>query len=162
MNHISLRQPRLEDGPALHVLIAECPPLDLNSAYAYHLIGAHFAETSVVAEADNQLLGAITAYLPPQEADCLFVWQVAVHERGRGQGLAARMLDHLVERHEELHGRKLRCLKTTIGPSNEASHRLFARLAENRQARIQCSPFIAAEACGAGHEAEELVTIDFP
>lgn len=37
-DYIVLRPPERKDGAALHDLIASCPPLDLNSRYAYLLL----------------------------------------------------------------------------------------------------------------------------
>ncbi|TVR42105.1 MAG: diaminobutyrate acetyltransferase [Planctomycetota bacterium] len=154
MAHIRLRAPTISDGPALHSLIAACPPLDVNSAYAYHLIGWHHSDTSIAAEDDEGLVGAVTAYRHPKHPQTLFVWQVAVHERGRGQGLAVRMMESLLARLPEITR-----LETTIGPSNRASHALFTRLADNFESQIHCEALIPAEACGLGHEAEDLVSV---
>ena len=126
-DRLTLRQPRRRDGAVLHDLVAACPPLDLNSRYAYLLLCEHHAATSVVAECDGELVGAITAYIPPAHPDTLFVWQVAVAERMRGQSLGTRMLEHLLQRCMRMRG--LRWMETTISPSNRASHQLFTRFA---------------------------------
>ena len=87
-NHQAVIRPvQKQDGAALHDLIAACPPLDLNSRYAYLLLCHHHAQTSVVAELDGVLVGAITAYIPPIQPDTLFVWQVAVAPASRGNSL---------------------------------------------------------------------------
>ena len=48
-----LRPPTPADGAALHALIRNSPPLDLNSCYAYLLHGLHFADTCVLAAAED-------------------------------------------------------------------------------------------------------------
>jgi hypothetical protein len=45
-----LREPGAADGPALHALVEQCPPLDPNSRYCNLLQITHFAGTAVVAE----------------------------------------------------------------------------------------------------------------
>ena len=87
---ITLRKPTKDDGYRLHQLVAECPPLDPNSIYCNLLQCSHFAETGVAAEKGGDLVGFISGYIPPQQPETVFVWQVAVHEKGRGQGLAKR------------------------------------------------------------------------
>ncbi|MHC5068213.1 MAG: GNAT family N-acetyltransferase, partial [Planctomycetota bacterium] len=57
----------------------------------------HFAHTSVVASVGPDLIGAVTAYRVPDDPTTLFVWQVAVSDAARGQGLAGRMLQFLVQ-----------------------------------------------------------------
>jgi L-2,4-diaminobutyric acid acetyltransferase len=157
-SNLILRQPQQQDGSALHRLIEACPPLDLNSRYAYLLLCWHHAQTSVVAEVDGALVGAITAYIPPAQPDTLFVWQVAVAAPQRGQGLGTRMLQYLLE--TSVRPGKLRWLETTISPSNEASHKLFTGFAMQHDAGCSMAVHFTAEDFGeSNHEEERLYKI---
>jgi L-2,4-diaminobutyric acid acetyltransferase len=129
-----LRTPSADDGPALHHLIASCPPLDRNSRYCNLLQVTHFADTAVVADRGGVLQGSVTGYLVPGAPDTLFIWQVAVHEQARGQGLATRMIEEIAGR--EI-CRSVRWLETTIDPDNAASWRAFQKFAEARGAPAQ-------------------------
>lgn len=151
-----LREPGPNEGQRLHDLIRHAPPLDLNSAYCYFLLARHFRETCVVAECGGELAGCVTAYLRPDEPGTLFVWQVAVREDHRGQGLAGRMLDALLARPA---CREVRYLETTVGPTNHASRRCFERLAEG--CSVRQLPFLEPNHFGpdAQHEAEVLLRI---
>lgn len=153
-----LRAPRLADGAAIHRLIADCPPLDLNSLYAYLLLCEHHSPTCVVAEsAGGSIDGFISAYQPPGRPDVLFVWQVAVHERARGQKLARAMLSDLLRR-DELS--QIRHLETTVGPDNQASRRTFAGLAAELGAHISEQPYFDRQVFGgADHDDEMLLKI---
>ena len=158
---ILFREPRLEDGAKVYALIRACPPLDVNSAYAYFLLSDHFRQTTVVAESEGRLVGCITAYLRPDQPDVVFVWQVAVHADARGQGLARRMLDEVANRPAVANAK---WMETTISPSNAPSRRLFASWAESRQVPIEESAYLTPEhfqpAGGdASHEAECLFRI---
>src|SRR6187431_2111779 len=93
-----LRPPRGTDAIGIRDLVAETGVLDLNSTYAYLLLSTDFAETSIVADVDGRLQGFITGYRPPQRPDVLFVWQVAVAPSAQRGGLAAAMLDAVVDR----------------------------------------------------------------
>src|SRR6056297_3980112 len=84
---VILRIPAADDGPALHELIAACPPLDENSRYCNLLQVSYFARTAVVAELDGKIVGSITGFIKPDDPATLFIWQVAVHERARGRAL---------------------------------------------------------------------------
>lgn len=157
-SRLTLRQPQQSDGAALHRLIAACPPLDLNSLYAYLLLCLHHAQTSVVAEVDGLLVGAITAYIPPAQPDTLFVWQVAVAPQQRGQGLGKRMLQHLLQ--DCIAPRRLRWMETTISPDNAASDHLFTRFALQHDAGCTIATLFDAAAFGeSGHEEERLYKI---
>jgi L-2,4-diaminobutyric acid acetyltransferase len=153
-----IRPVQKQDGAALHDLIAACPPLDLNSRYAYLLLCHHHAQTSVVAELNGALVGAVTAYIPPTQPDTLFVWQVAVTETSRGQQLGQRMLEYLLQ--ETCVPHQLRWIETTISPDNAASHKLFTKFASQRDAGCSITTLFTAENFGeSGHEEERLYKI---
>jgi L-2,4-diaminobutyric acid acetyltransferase len=131
-----LRRPVAEDGAALHALIASCPPLDTNSMYCNLLQCTHFAATSVVADRNGKLLAAVSGYLVPGREDTLFIWQVAVGEDARGQGLAGRMLNEILSRPE---CQAVSYIETTVTASNAASWALFEGFARRAGAPLQRS-----------------------
>ena len=152
-----LREPRISDGAAIHRLVRACPPLDLNSPYAYLLLCAHHAASCVVAEGADGLDGFVSAYRPPAQPDTVFVWQVAVAAAARGQGLARRMLEHLLAR-PALAG--CRWLETTVTPSNAASRRVFEKLAQGLDACCAERSFFSKEDFqDPHHEPEMLIRI---
>ncbi len=153
---VELRPPAIEDGPAIHSLISRCPPLDLNSPYAYLLLCRHFPETCVVAAGEGGIDGFVSAYIPPAQPDTLFIWQVAVDARRRGQGLGLRMLQSLLERPALKH---VAFIEATVGPGNQASRAMFAAWARRLDAPLNESPLFAASLFGAGHEEECLLRL---
>jgi L-2,4-diaminobutyric acid acetyltransferase len=155
---IILRMPAADEGYAIHRLIADSPPLDLNTVYSYYLLSKHFSETCVVAAHEGRVAGFLSAYLIPKRADALFVWQVVVSKELRGQRVAWRMLEALLER---LDGQGLQYVEATVNPSNAASRGLFERLARKRGTQLEEELFLGAEAFGpAGdHESEILLRI---
>lgn len=152
-----LREPRIIDGAAIHRLVRACPPLDLNSPYAYLLLCAHHAGSCVLAEQDGEITGFVSAYRIPDQADTVFIWQVVVAAAARGQGLALRMLEHLLAR-PALAG--CRWLETTVTPSNAASRRVFETLATRLNARCAERSFFSKEDFqDPHHEPEMLIRI---
>ncbi|WP_178861353.1 diaminobutyrate acetyltransferase [Thiomicrorhabdus cannonii] len=154
---IYFRQPTPADGAAIFELVKACPPLDLNSRYLYFLLADHFAASCMLAEQDGKVVGFVSSYFPPNQADALFIWQVAVHPHAQGQGIAVRLLESLVARQSP--GRIKRLL-TTISPSNQASQALFKSFAKRHAFDIATCPYLQAEDFGSeGHEAEILYTL---
>lgn len=152
-----LRTPLRTDAYHIHSLIRQCPPLDLNSIYAYLLIAEHFSATSVVAEEADQIAGFVSAYFPPDSPDTLFVWQVAVHERARGRQLGRRMLEHILERPS---ASAARFVDATVGPENGPSRHLFHTLARRRNVAIHESALYGHVLFGpAAHDDENLIRI---
>lgn len=154
---IRLSTPRVGDGAAIHRLVAACPPLDLNSVYAYLLLCAHFPETCVRAARGEETVGFVSAYRPPREPAVLFVWQVAVAAAERGRGLGRRMLRALLARPAAA---QCTYLETTVSPSNAPSLTMFHRLAEELRAPVETrTMFEKADFGDAPHEPETLIRI---
>jgi L-2,4-diaminobutyric acid acetyltransferase len=155
MHAVRLRGPRSEDGAALHHLVTRCPPLDPNSVYCNLLQVTHFADTAIVAERSGELCGFVTGYRVPGREHVLFVWQVAVSPEGRGQRLAPRMLNALIDRVDGITH-----LETTVTPDNAASRRVFERFARDRDAPIeQTVLFDRHRHFGGSHDDEILFRI---
>lgn len=130
------RNPTPDDGVAAHELIANCPPLDTNSLYCNLLQCSHFSDTSIVAESDFEIVGFVSGYLVPKRLDTLFIWQVAVEESARRQGLALMMLLKLLQRpacHNVCY------LEATITEDNTASKALFTNFADQLGVNFTCS-----------------------
>lgn len=152
-----MRAPQISDAAGIHRLISECPPLDLNSVYTYLLLSEHFGASCVLAGTDDALLGFVSAYVPPERPNTLFVWQVAVHEQARGQSLGRRMIQHLLQRSDLAH---IRFIETTVGPDNRASRAMFASLAQKLLAPINEQPLFERHMFGThAHEDEPLLRI---
>jgi L-2,4-diaminobutyric acid acetyltransferase len=154
---IELMQPTAELGAAVHKLISKCPPLDTNSMYCNLLQSSHFAETAVAALIDGELVGFISGYRIPKRPETLFVWQVAVGEKARGQGLAGRMLKEILSRE---HNRDIKRIETTITPDNKASWGLFESLARKLDTEISSSVMFDRQQHFADqHDTEMLVKV---
>lgn len=147
-----LRAPSEKDGARIHQLIQACPPLDVNSLYAYLLLTTHFSQTSLVAEQQGRIVGFVSAYIPPSKSDVLFVWQVAVHEQCRGQALGIRMLKRLLRRASLA---RIQYVETTVSPDNPASRAMFARVAEHYSTDLNEEAWFGTEHFGPQQHAEE-------
>jgi len=151
------REPIANDGPALYELVQRCKPLDLNSRYCYLILCKHFSSTCVVAEHQGVVLGCMTAYVPPDQPDTLFVWQIAVDASLRGQGVAKRLLAEVLAR-PALQG--IRFVEATVNPSNDASRNIFKSLARQYDCEINETLLFAEDLLGDGeHEQENLIRV---
>ncbi len=152
-----LERPAVKDAAQIHDLIACCKPLDVNSTYAYLLLCLHFRDTCVVARSSAGIAGFVSAYIPPQSPDTIFVWQVAVHPDAQGAGLGKRMLRELLGR-ESLSA--VSYLETTVSPTNAPSRRMF--LSVSRALSCACREQLLFDEVAFGgeqHEAEVLLKL---
>ncbi|MGM8212809.1 diaminobutyrate acetyltransferase [Virgibacillus sp. W0430] len=137
------RKPDKEDGAGVWELIKETGVLDLNSSYSYVMWCEIFSETSIVVEDKNgDTVGFISGFIHPDTPDTLFIWQVAVDESARGQGLATRMLFKLLEREQE---NSIRYVEATVAPSNVPSKRLFQGLAQKLDTKCLITEYFSSE-----------------
>ncbi|MGY6410694.1 MAG: diaminobutyrate acetyltransferase [Alkalilacustris sp.] len=156
---VRLRRPVKTDGTDVQALIARCAPLDQNSLYMNLIQCDHFADTCVIAEQGDQLLGWISAHVPPGREDTIFVWQVAVDARARGMGLGRRMLEALLERPA---CEDVTRLETTITEDNEGSWALFRGFARRLDGDLDHKPhYVSDRHFDGAHDTEHLVMIEF-
>lgn len=145
------------DGGAVWRLVEESGVLDVNSSYAYLLWCRQFGSTSVVAELDDEIVGFVTGFRPPENPEVIFVWQVGVDASMRGRGLAKRLLRELVA----LPGcAGVTHMETTVTPSNAPSRALFRSFARAMEAEVKVGPYLTEDLFpDQGHEEEELFRI---
>ncbi|OHV11930.1 diaminobutyrate acetyltransferase [Kushneria phosphatilytica] len=152
-----IRPPSTDDGWGIYELIKSCPPLDVNSAYAYLLLATQFRDRCAVATTtDGEIVGFVSGYVKTNAPDTYFLWQVAVGEKARGKGMARRLVEAVLKRE---HQADVRHLETTITPDNEASWGLFRRLAQRWQAPLNSREYFSEEQLGGEHDPENLVRI---
>ncbi|HEX4918502.1 MAG TPA: diaminobutyrate acetyltransferase [Limnobacter sp.] len=155
---VVLRHPALEDATAIVDLVGACRPLDLNSHYLYLLQCSHFADTCVLAACHGQPIAWASGYVLPKQSDVLFIWQVAVGEQARGQGMGKRLIEWLVDRHPGI-----RKIHTSITPDNAASWGLFKSLAQDWGSHLIHADWFDGQAhFGGRHATEVLVEIPTP
>jgi L-2,4-diaminobutyric acid acetyltransferase len=151
IDSVRFSKPTVEDGAAMWELVNEST-LDQNSAYKYIMMCEFFAETCVVAKEDDQVVGFVTAFIPPERQDVVFVWQIGVHSSQRGKGLASKLLDELVQRDG---CQEVKYVEATVTPSNSASQALFRRLARSYDTECKVSECFSEDLFPeAGHEEE--------
>ncbi|ULL16822.1 diaminobutyrate acetyltransferase [Paenibacillus sp. H1-7] len=155
---VNIRPPSIEDANAVWHLVKHIGTLDPNSSYLYLLLFRYFADTCLVAEKDGQIVGFVTSFVQPDDPSALFVWQIGVTSEERGQGIATRLLQSLLELPAV---RKASRLEATVSPGNRASHRLFETAAQSRNTVCETveGGFPASLFPEAGHEDEPLIRI---
>lgn len=153
----TIRAPRSTDGAAIWSLIRSQPSLDDNSLYCNLLQASHFAGTCALAELNGEVVGWVSAYIPPEQPDTLFVWQVCVDEAAKGQGLARRLIGDVLSRPA---CRQVTILECTITQDNEPSWALFRSLARHLGAQLHQAEHFARDSHFAGqHDSEYAVRI---
>ncbi len=135
IEEVTLTKPTLEDGKSMWELVKETS-LDQNSTYKYIMMSEFFSETCVVAKIKGKTVGFVTAFIPPEDPQVVFVWQVGVDPNERGKGIATNMLAELIERDN---CQNVRYLEATVTPSNEASQSLFKGFACSHDTNCEVS-----------------------
>lgn len=129
--------------------------LDVNSPYAYLLACDRYGAQSCIAERHGQLLGFVVGLVSPQSPFTLFVWQVGVAPAARGQGLAGRLIDAILQRDPKRYG----WVEAHVGHRNHSSMRLFEGLAHRHHTSLMVREAYPASWFPSGHDAEQLVRV---
>ena len=145
---IVLRKPEKDDAKKIVNLIKIGGTLDLNSEYLYLLQCTHFKQSCCVAVHDDEIVGFVSGYQVPNSPKTLFIWQVAVSSKCRGQNLAARMIMNIKE------DLKSEFILSTVSPSNSASIRVFEKIAQSQNATLKKEVLFAKEDFLDAHEEE--------
>lgn len=151
-NTIRLEKPSVEDGAAMWELVNQST-LDQNSAYKYIMMCEYFAETCVIAKEADKLVGFVTAFIPPERSDVVFIWQVGVDASQRGKGVASKLLNELIKRDA---CNNVRFIESTVTPSNKASQALFQKLARQYNTKCEISEFFKQDLFPDDTHEEEL------
>lgn len=85
----------------------------------------------MIAKDGDAVVGFVSGYRIPSRPEVLFVWQVVVSSKGRGQGMAGRMIEALLESEA---CREVTHIETSITRDNDASWGLFQKLAKKLNA----------------------------
>ena len=161
-SRLTIRHAEVADGARIWQLVTDCEVLDTNSCYAYLLLCRDFSSTTLVAEDEGAIQAFVTAYLPPNRQDTIFVWQIGASASVRRRGLGKSLLRALLQGDA---CRDVQYLEATITPSNTASLRLFRSLAEELGVEFRTlsgfgsGDFDPRQECSTQHEPEDLVRI---
>lgn len=133
--------PDRTDGKNMWQLVQKTT-LDKNSVYKYIMFSSYFTDTCVVAKNDQELIGFITGFIPPDKPDTVFVWQIGVDPDFSGKGVGSSLLEQLIT---QVKDKDILFLEATITPSNQASRALFKKFAAKHDAQCQIESFLVSE-----------------
>ena len=153
---VLIKVPEKNFSKKIFKLIKDTKILDLNSEYLYLLQTTHFKNTCSVATLEDEVVGFVSGYRHPEKPNTLFIWQVAVDERFRGQGLANKLMFNILKRKENL---DLNYIHTTVSPSNKASIKAFEKFAIKLNTKMEEKDFFIKEDFINQHEEEVLYEI---
>ncbi|MER7394140.1 diaminobutyrate acetyltransferase [Streptomyces sp. NPDC000151] len=130
------RRPRIEDGPAVWELVENTPGLDSNSPYYYTLWFRDFADCSLVATVDDEIVGFLTGYRRPDEPDTYFAWQTAVTPRHGIPFLGVKIFEQVVV---EQVAKGARFVEATVSAENKAIIMVLKKIAKKYAAEVETS-----------------------
>lgn len=106
------------------------------------MMSHYYTDTCVVAKLDQELVGFITAFIPPKQPDTVFIWQIGVDPDHSGKGIGSQLLDQLLDQVKET---DIQYVEATITPSNKASQALFEKLAKRHDTSCQVQTFFTLD-----------------
>jgi L-2,4-diaminobutyric acid acetyltransferase len=150
------RTPRPEDAFAVWHLVNDTPGLDTNSPYSYVLWFRDFADCSLLATLDDEIVGFLTGYRRPDEPETYFVWQTAVSPRHGIPFLGVKLFEAAAERQR---ARGARYVEATVSAENKAILMVLRQYARKRSTEVTERVLFPADWLGEGHHDEVLQRI---
>ena len=154
---ILFRKPQKNDVKEIVNLIKLGGNLDLNSEYLYLLQSIHFNETCSIATFNDEIVGFVSGYLVPKEQEKLFIWQVAVSNKFRGQNLALKIIMDIFNRNNLK--KQIKYILSTVSPSNKSSQRVIEKIATDFNTNIKNETLFSLDDFIDAHEIEVQYTI---
>lgn len=153
---VVFRAPVPEDGPAVWNLVESTPSLDSNSLYYYTLWFRDFAESSLVATVDDEIVGFLTGYRRPAEPETYFVWQTAVNPRHGIPFLGVKLFQAAADRQVAAGAR---FVEATVSSENKAIIMVLKQYAKKRSADIETEVLFPSSMFPDSHHDEILYRI---
>lgn len=150
------RAPVPEDGPAVWKLVENTAGLDSNSIYYYTLWFRDFANGSLVATVDDELVGFLTGYRRPDEPDTYFVWQTAVNPRHGIPFLGVKLFQAVADQ-QVANG--ARYVEATVSAENKAIIMVLKQFAKKHSAHIETRVLFPSSLFADSHHDEILYRI---
>jgi L-2,4-diaminobutyric acid acetyltransferase len=150
------RTPVPADGLAVWRLVESTPGLDSNSSYCYKLWFRDFAETSLIATVDDEVVGFLTGYRRPEAPDTYFVWQTAVSPRHGIPFLGVKLFQAAADLQV---GTGARFVEATVSSANKAIIMVLKQYARKHSADIQTEVLFPASMFPDSHHDEVLYRI---
>ncbi len=144
------------DAKIIWELARNSEMVDSNPVYFYLLWCHEFADTSIVATVDDQVMAFLLGYLRPGLPDTLVVWQAGVEPACRVFGLRLRMLNEVIDRNVD---RGVHFFETTATPDDEVIISVVERFAHQRAARIVKQILFGADQFPDEHATEILYSV---
>ncbi|MBD3829991.1 MAG: diaminobutyrate acetyltransferase [Arcobacter sp.] len=147
-----LRKPDKNDSKEIFQLIKSVGTLDLNSQYLYLLQTTHFQNTCSVAIYNEKIVGFVSGYIIPDDKETLFIWQVAISNEVRGQNLAMKIILDIFNKNNT--SNNIKYILSTVSPSNKASQRVFEKIANKLNTKIENKTLFSIDDFFDAHEEE--------
>jgi L-2,4-diaminobutyric acid acetyltransferase len=150
------RAPVPQDGPAVWKLVENTPGLDSNSIYYYTLWFRDFADGSLIATVDDEVVGFLTGYRRPDEPETYFVWQTAVNPRHGIPFLGVKLFQAAAEQQV---AQGARYVEATVSVENKAILMVLKQFAKKHSAHIETRVLFPSSLFPDGHHDEVLYRI---
>lgn len=147
-----LKKPDKNDSKEIFQLIKSVGTLDLNSQYLYLLQTTHFQNTCSVAIYNKKIVGFVSGYIIPDDKETLFIWQVAISNEVRGQNLAMKIILDIFNKNNT--SNNIKYILSTVSPSNKASQRVFEKIANKLNTKIENKTLFSIDDFFDAHEEE--------
>ncbi|MBA8823984.1 L-2,4-diaminobutyric acid acetyltransferase [Saccharopolyspora lacisalsi] len=155
-SEVIFRVPTPDDGLPVWEMVDKDRRLDTNSPYYYTMWFRDFAQESLVATIDEEVVGFLNGYRRPEAPDTYVVWQEAVKPRHGVPDLGVNLFKHAAEQQI---AKGANFVEATVSANNKPIIMVLRRFAKARSAKIENSVLFPASYFPEEHHDEILYRI---
>ena len=133
--------------------VESCPPLERHTGFTYWVTFNFWGDTCFVATEGDEIVGYASGVGAGTSPDLIYIWQVGVAERYRGNGLSRRLISKVAEAARE---KGFRRANVSIAPDNAASLSAFRRVAADLGHELEAAGEVSFRD-PEGHSVEEVL-----
>jgi phosphoribosylamine--glycine ligase len=122
---IAVRSPNETEFMRIHRFVKSCDRMEKYPEHLYRIVLRYHGDVCFVAESKGRIVGFVMGMRSEREPEKIFIWEIGVNRKMRGQGVATRLLNAMESKALDMGCRRM---EATIDPANRASYSLFEKL----------------------------------
>jgi diaminobutyrate acetyltransferase len=121
---ITIRRTTENDFLEVYNFVSKCKPLENYFEHFYKIMLRYFGNTCFIAEFKKDIIGFIMGCISQVDPKTMFIWQIGVFSKFRGNEIGAMLLKEL---EKTAKGSNCERIELTIDPENISSQKFFEK-----------------------------------
>ncbi len=122
---MNITTPNNDDFIKIHELTGKLEGLVQHPVHFYKIMTSYFGNSFFIAKDDNKLIAFVWGFISQTDKDVFFLWQIGIMKEYRGNMLAQKLMERLIEFAKQNNCKKVHA---TVETGNIASWKMFEKM----------------------------------